>query len=469
VKTKSALPFLTRACAFGIALVVILGSMTFDAPRVWAGSATYTYDELGRLKAVTYSNGTTTAFSLDAAGNRTNVVTLLDTTPPTVPSSLTATAVSQSQVNLAWGSSTDAGTGLGGYYLLRKVTNGNYATVVTANASTTSYSDTSVAGFTTYTYAIEAFDLASPPNVTALSLSPTASATTPDQTPPSTPTLTATAASQTQINLSWSTSTDTGGSGLGGYKIFKNGSTTALATLGPSVTSYSDTGLAGYTAYSYTVQAFDNATPLNNPSALSNIAGATTPDQTAPSAVALSGTAISPSQVNLNWSTSTDTGGSGLNYYQITRSGTALPTVPAGTTSYSDTSVGGGTTYNYTVVAYDHAGNPSPISNTASVTTPTGAPTTPGNLIPNGVLETASPWIMSWDPSTGAVSYYVLNQNDGSSGHNITVNAPATSASVSGTNGVTYTFTVQACNSSNACSAFSAGSVVTYCKGGSCP
>jgi fibronectin type 3 domain-containing protein len=462
VKPKSAVAFLMRACAFGMTLAAIVGFITFDAPRVWAGSATYTYDELGRLKAVTYSNGSTTAFSLDAAGNRINVVTLLDTTPPTVPTGLTATVISQSQVNLSWSGSTDAGTGMGGYYVIR-----NGSNVATVNASTTTFSDTGLPGFATYTYAIEAFDLASPPNVSAQSN--TASATTPDQTPPSTPTLTATAASQTQINLSWTVSTDSGGSGLGGYKIFKNGSNTALVTLGPSVTTYSDTGLAGYTSYSYTVQAFDNATPTNNVSAQSNTASATTPDQTPPTAVTVSATAISPSQVNLSWTTSTDTGGSLLNVYQITRNGTVLTSIPGGTTSYSDTAVGGGTTYNYTVIAYDHAGNASPISNTASVTTPTGAPTTPGQPTPNGVTETATPWTMSWTASSGAVSYYVLNQNNGSSSNNITVNAPATSASVAGTNGVTYTFTVKGCNSSNVCSAFSAGSVVTYCRGGRCP
>lgn len=462
MKAESAFASLTRAFAVAVALVAIVGSITFNAPRVWAGTATYTYDELGRLKAITYSNGSTTAFSLDAAGNRTNVVTLLDTTPPTVPTALTATAISQSQVNLSWTGSTDAGTGMGGYYVIR-----NGSNVATVNASTTTFSDTGLAGFATYTYAIEAFDLASPPNVSAQST--TASATTPDQTPPSTPTLTATPVSQTQINLSWSASTDTGGSGLGGYKIFRNGSTTALATLGPSVTTYSDTGLAGYTLYSYTVQAYDNATPTNNLSAQSNTATATTPDQTPPSAVTLSGTAISPSQVNLSWSTSTDTGGSGLYYYQISRSGSVLTNVTAPTTSYSDTAVGGGTTYNYTVVAYDHASNVSPVSNTASVTTPSGAPTVPGQPTPNGVIVTASPFTVSWGASTGSLSYYVVSSYNGSTTTNTNVTAPTTSLSIAAGNGLTYTITVKACNSGNTCSASSPSATITYCKGGKCP
>src|SRR5579883_2280457 len=75
-----------------------------------------------------------------------------------------------------------------------------------------------------------------------------------DTTPPSVPTgITATAVSSAQINLSWTASTDN--VGVVGYRVFRNGvqvgSTTAL--------SYTDTGLAAATSYTYTVAAFDAA------------------------------------------------------------------------------------------------------------------------------------------------------------------------------------------------------------------
>lgn len=40
-----------------------------------AGSATYTYDNLGRLTRIAYSNGVVITYTYDAAGNRTAVVT----------------------------------------------------------------------------------------------------------------------------------------------------------------------------------------------------------------------------------------------------------------------------------------------------------------------------------------------------------------------------------------------------------
>lgn len=78
----------------------------------------------------------------------------------------------------------------------------------------------------------------------------------PDTTTPSVPaSLTAVPVSDTQINLSWIASTDN--IGVTGYQVFRNGSTTPVAT--PSTNSYSDTGLTASTLYTYTVKAVDAA------------------------------------------------------------------------------------------------------------------------------------------------------------------------------------------------------------------
>lgn len=62
-----------RARAAAASALVLL--MLACQPAAQAGSATHTYDSLGRLAKVTYSNGTVITYTYDAAGNRTSVVT----------------------------------------------------------------------------------------------------------------------------------------------------------------------------------------------------------------------------------------------------------------------------------------------------------------------------------------------------------------------------------------------------------
>jgi hypothetical protein len=84
--------------------------------------------------------------------------------------------------------------------------------------------------------------------------------TTGDLEAPSPPTsVTAAAFSTTQINLGWGGASDN--VGVVGYLIFRDGS--QIASVGASPTSYSDTGLASGTTYSYTIKAVDAAGNLS--------------------------------------------------------------------------------------------------------------------------------------------------------------------------------------------------------------
>jgi parallel beta-helix repeat protein len=81
-----------------------------------------------------------------------------------------------------------------------------------------------------------------------------ATAPAPDTQAPSVPTgLTVTGTTTSSINLAWNASTDN--VGVTGYRIYRNGS--FLTSIGG--TSYSDSGLASSTSYSYRVSAFDAA------------------------------------------------------------------------------------------------------------------------------------------------------------------------------------------------------------------
>ena len=95
-----------------------------------------------------------------------------------------------------------------------------------------------------------------------------------DTTAPSVPAnVTASVASNTRIDVSWSAATDTGGSGLSGYRIYRDGAGAVLATVNAPAATYADSGLAATTQYSYVVRAFDVA---GNESSASTAAIATT-------------------------------------------------------------------------------------------------------------------------------------------------------------------------------------------------
>src|SRR6266513_1458036 len=367
-----------------------------------------------------------------------------DTTPPSVPTGLTANAVSSSQINLSWTASSD-NVGVSGYRVYRGGTQ-------IATTSATSFTNTGVSASTTYSYTVAAYDAAG--NVSAQS-SP-ASATTPappDTTPPSVPTgLTANAVSSSQINLSWTASSDN--VGVSGYRVYRGG--TQIATT--SATSFTNTGVSASTTYSYTVAAYDAA---GNVSAQSSPASATTPappDTTPPSVpTGLTANAVSSSQINLSWTASSDN--VGVSGYRVYRGGTQIATTSA--TSFTNTGVSASTTYSYTVAAYDAAGNVSAQSSPASATTPAPPDTTPPS-VPTGLTANAvssSQINLSWTASS---------DNVGVSGYRVYRGGTqiATTSATSFTNtgvsaSTTYSYTVAAYDAAGNLSAQSSSAIAT--------
>lgn len=272
-----------------------------------------------------------------------------DVTAPSAPGVPSFTAITMTSATVTWTAASD-NIGVTGYQY--EVNSSGWQTL--GNVLTTNL--TGLAARTTYTVAVRARDAAG--NWGAASSN---SFTTPDTAAPSVPAgLTASAPTSNRVNLAWSASTDN--IGVAGYNIYRNGSFINTS----STSSYPDTGVVGTTSYSYQVSAFDAA---GNVSGLSAAVGVTTPDTIAPSNPSgLSAAPAGYTQINLSWSGSTDTGGSGLAGYRIYRNGSYLGQV--GSPSHADTSVADGTTYSYYVVAVDGVGNVSGASNSASATTP---------------------------------------------------------------------------------------------------
>ena len=202
-----------------------------------------------------------------------------DTTAPSAPTNVQASAQSANQVNLSWTASTD-NVGVKNYRIYRGANGATPGLLTTTTNGTPSFIDTSVVESTTYTYQLQALDAAG----NASTMSNTATVTTPSATDTSPPTAPANLAVEdvfyNELDLGWSASTDTG-TGVSGYRVFRKGpgenTFTLLATTagtGPGSTSYVDLTVKPGSTYSYYVTAFDGA---NNVSAASNTVSAQTP------------------------------------------------------------------------------------------------------------------------------------------------------------------------------------------------
>jgi YD repeat-containing protein len=319
----------------------ILTALFLIAPNlagVNAANVTYEHDLQGRVKKATYSDGTVVDYSYDANGNRTAAIVTpapLDTTPPTTPGTPVISNIGGTSATATWTAATD-NIGVAGYdYRLNA---GSWTSI----GNILTFSIPNLVSATNYTFSVRARDAAvnTGPAATSLPFK------TLDTVAPSVPTnVTATSTVSTTVNVSWTASTDN--VAVTGYKVFRGGS-----QIGTSPTnSYADNTTVGTTAYSYKVSAYD-AVPNN--SAQSSAANVTTPDTIAPSVPSgLAATAVSSTRINLAWTASTDTGGSGLAGYRIYRNGSQINT--SATNSYADTTLSPSTLYTYKVAAYDNA------------------------------------------------------------------------------------------------------------------
>ncbi len=347
-------------------------------------------------------------------------------TPGAIPAAptLSATAVSASQIDLAWNKVTGATS-----YKVDELINGAWKQVATEGSTVVSDPIAGLHAGTAYSFKVGAT------NSSGTHWSVAKSATTHSAAvAPNAPTFTLTPASTTQINVSWNSV-----SGATSYAVAEwiNGAWTTIASLGSGSTSYAVTGLSPGSTYSFEVGAANSAgTDWAGSQNATTLSAAV-----APNAPTFTLTPVSSAQININWNQV-----SGATSYAvgewINGTWTTIASLGSGSTSYSVTGLSQGVTYYFEVAAANSVGTTWAAWQSAVTLAPPVAPTfTFSNVTPVEVD-------LAWSSVSGATGYAVGEWSNGSWVTIATLGSGGTGYAVTGLNGdTTYYFEVAASNS----------------------
>ncbi len=240
---------------------------------------------------------------------------------------------------------------------------------------------------------------------------------TPDTTVPTIPTnMAVTEKTSYTLKLNWTASTDN--VGVAGYKIYRNnGGSTAINTTTPiaevngSTTSYTNVGLLANKSYKYKVRAFDAAGNLSGWARIPNSTTTTVTAATLRVEIPTNVTVTEPttSSLRINWTAPAS--GEIFNYAIYANAGgstainttTPIATIPFGTNTYVHQNLSASTTYKYRVAAFDPANNRSALTTAKSGVTSAASIAAPS--VPSGINfsgATQSSLNISWGASTGA-------------------------------------------------------------------
>lgn len=321
------------------------------------------------------------------------------------PGALSATAATQTRIDLAW---VDNSSSESGFRIERSPAGaGAWTGVYTATANTSTYADTGLAVENAYDYRVRAFSAGG-----TSAWSNTASEITLPNLPLAPGGLLAVADSQTQIVLTW-TDTITNETGFDVQRSLigtpQSGDWMDVGALPANTTTYLSQGLNGDTTYYYRVRATNRA----GSSGWSNTASAATLPYAASAPLDLVATAVSPGQINLAWTDGSDNE-AGFKIEQ-SLSGTGgwgeAGSVPAGGTAYAvTTGLAADTRYFFRVYAYN-AGGASPYSNTAEARTLPEPPAAPAGLSAGALSQTQIG--LSWTDSSANEAGFKLERCTG--------------------------------------------------------
>lgn len=385
-------------------------------------------------------------------------ITVIVKDKPAKPGTPTAVSMQAHQVEIAWTPPDANGSPITGYTVSDAAQ--HFSQRCTASPCTL----TGLTSGTEYRFAVVATNAVGPSEP-----SESSAPVTPDTAPniPAPPTVTWLAGQQA-LQVNWK-NPGSDGTPVDRYDLaISPADSQGRTSVSVTGTGYVWEGLAYGQAYTFTVQAHNQAKTASGYSQASN---AETPSTAASAPTGLDVTfgvgqySAQGNTLTATWATPANDGGAALTGYQVRVSpaigGQSAFDVGAGTNSQVLQHATDGTTYSVTVAAKNRSGLGA--ASATKTVTPYSKPdaVTSVSATASGANGTVN---LSWSPASGhgrAISSYTITVSDG--GASTTAGASATSKAITGlSNGTTYTFTVSACYSDNTCGGSASGSASPY-------
>ena len=406
-------------------------------PVQTTGANATSYTNTGLSESTTYYYRVR-AINLAGESGFSNVVsTTTGLGLPAAPTGLTAGTITTSSVQMSW---TDVATNEANYIVQRSTNGSSYTDVQTLPANSTTWTDTGRPDNTTYYYRVYARNATGSSTFSNVLMVSTLLAI-----PDAPSALAVEGFTASSIELSWTDNSDN----ESGFEIERStssapGSFALIHTTGINATGYTNTGLNEVTTYYYRVR----ATNLAGKSGYSNVVSATTALSLPAAPTGLTAGTITTSSVQMSW---TDVATNETSYVvQRSTNGSTYVTVqtlPANSTTWTDTGRPDNTTYYYRVYARNATGN-SPYSNVLNVTTLLAAPDAPTTLVITGV-STSSITLMWSDGSDNELGFLIersLQEGSGFSVVHTTAPNVETYTNIGLNDNTTYYYRVRAYN-----------------------